>query len=179
MQQCEKLFPAAADLRQHLPSHETVGPAAAEQSPPVTSTLGQEDAQVELRNMKTGEIASDFPQPLWGDVALLILCVAATISAVVPTRGPFATLIVLAGLCLVPGGALLTLLSQPRDLLTRVAMWFAFSIVIELAGAYAMAALGWWHPHVLAGLIGFAAALLLLRQVCLCVVARRRGSALP
>jgi hypothetical protein len=176
---CESRFSTAADLKQHLPIHETVvGLGATEQSPPVTSALGQEDAPVELRNMKVGETPSDFRLTLRGDVALLILCGAATISAVVPNRGPFAALIVLAGLCLVPGGALLTLLSQPRDLLTRVAMWFAFSIVIELAGAYAMAALRWWHPHVFAGLIGFAAALLLLRQVCLSVVIRRRGSVL-
>lgn len=73
----------------------------------------------------------------------------------------------LAGACLIPGGAVLTRLGVD-DILDAVALAVGLSFTIEAAGALAMVWTGWWHPvgWALALLVGSCALLMLdLRRV--------------
>lgn len=99
-----------------------------------------------------------------GDLALLALLLAAAL-AVLASVQPVRPFVVLVAACLVPGGAILTLIGRGGAPLANVALTLGLSIAIELLGSSALAFAGWWHPEVLAYVLGGASAALLLRDL--------------
>jgi GT2 family glycosyltransferase len=94
------------------------------------------------------------------DVALLALIAVAAIAVVAPIDpvGPF---VVFAAACLVPGGALMTRLNIADDLATTAGLAVALSLALLAGGSLALAWAGWWHPKLLALLVGGASGALL------------------
>ena len=108
---------------------------------------------------------------LTADALLLVLAVATAAACLIDTHGTARLLLVLAAACLVPGGALLTLLTV-EDVLEAVSLAVGFGFGIEAAGALAMAWTGWWHP--------FGWALVLVAGACVMLVLDlRRNVATP
>jgi uncharacterized membrane protein len=98
------------------------------------------------------------------DVALLAL-LAGTVPLVVwPVAAPLRTLFGLATVLFVPGGAALA-----RVRVNGWAEWFgltiAVSLAIQTAGALVLLWTRWWHPAVLAGVLGTASVALLLSDL--------------
>jgi hypothetical protein len=93
------------------------------------------------------------------DVGLLLLAVLAA-GAVIFTLDPVRPWLVFAAMLLVPGGAVLTLLD-----LDDVPMAIGLAIVISLAIDAALATLvlwsRWWHPEIVAGVVGLVCVVLL------------------
>jgi uncharacterized membrane protein len=96
-----------------------------------------------------------------GDLALLALLAAAAV-AVAGSLQPARPYVVLLAACLVPGGAILTALGRDHDLLSNIALVVGLSVAVELLGSAALAWAGWWHPDVLAYVLGGISALLLV-----------------
>ena len=88
----------------------------------------------------------------------IVACAALSIVASLDVVRPFA---VLAAFCLVPGGAILTRLSVD-DPVTGVALAFGLSLTLDVAASLVLVWTGWWHPELLAIVIGAASAVLLL-----------------
>lgn len=80
------------------------------------------------------------------DCLLLILAAATVAVCLVNTNNMVRPLLVLAAVCLVPGGAILTRLPV-EDLLEALALAVCLGFSIEAAGALAMVWTGWWHPY--------------------------------
>jgi O-antigen biosynthesis protein len=94
------------------------------------------------------------------DIALLALIAVAAIAVVAPVD-PVGPLVVFAAACLVPGGALMTRLNVADDLATTAGLAVALSLAALTAGSLALAWAGWWHPKLLALLVGGASGALL------------------
>jgi hypothetical protein len=94
------------------------------------------------------------------DLALLALLAAAMLVVAVSLQQlrPF---VVLLAACLVPGGAILTVLGR-REALFDLALAIGLSLAVEILGSAVLAWLGWWHPEVLAGVLGGASVVLLV-----------------
>jgi hypothetical protein len=80
------------------------------------------------------------------DCALLVLALATVAVCLLSAHGPARLLLVLAGACLIPGGALLTRLPM-EDVLEAVGLAVGLGFSIEAAGALVMVWTGWWHPY--------------------------------
>jgi hypothetical protein len=103
------------------------------------------------------------------DLALLTL-LAAAVLVVVASVQPVRPFVVLLAACLVPGGAILTMLNRGEGLID-LALAIGLSLAVEILGSCVLAWSGWWHPEVLASVLGSASAGLL---VCDLVRARAR-----
>lgn len=79
------------------------------------------------------------------DCVLLLLAVLAVAACVLDAHGVIRLLLVLAAACLIPGGAVLTLLPV-EDPLEAVGLAVGLGFSIEAVGALAMVWTGWWHP---------------------------------
>ncbi len=97
------------------------------------------------------------------DVVLLGLMAAAVV-AVAADLGPVRPYVVLAAVCLVPGGALLTRL-RTGELLTDLALAFGLSFAVEILAGVLLAWSRWWHPFALAILFGAGSAALLVNDI--------------
>lgn len=101
--------------------------------------------------------------PRWSAAADSLLLLLAALTAVACLTGTHAVerpLLVLAAVCLVPGGAVLTLL-RVRDLLEGVVLAAVLGVSILTAVALPMIWTGWWHPAEAAAGTMIAAALAL------------------
>lgn len=88
---------------------------------------------------------------------MLILLAAATAAVCLLDTGGVARLLLLAiAACLIPGGALLTLLPV-EDELEAAALAIGLGFAIEASGAMAMVWTGWWYPFGWAILLALAA----------------------
>jgi uncharacterized membrane protein len=98
------------------------------------------------------------------DIALLVLagCAALVIALDAQPVRPF---VVFAAACFVPGGALLTQL-RTGETLSDLALAVTLSIALEIAGSLVLAWTGWWHPEVLAIVLGVAATAFLVADLC-------------
>lgn len=107
------------------------------------------------------------------DLALVGLALLAVASSIFGPSGTPRLLIVLAAACLLPGGALLTLLPVEDPLLVP-ALAVALSLTVEALGALAMIWSGFWHPVGWAVTLGTLACGLLLRDLAR-ATSRRTG----
>jgi hypothetical protein len=94
------------------------------------------------------------------DSALLVLLLVAGVLVVASGPGPVRGIIGLAAVLLVPGGAALTRLP-----VSGPAAWLGLAVVLSMAveavGSLALVWSGWWHPGLLAAVVGAASAVLL------------------
>ena len=118
-------------------------------------------------------------QRLWVDLGLLLLATAIALTVAIQMHGPVRTLTVVFGACLIPGGAVFTLLPRPETCVTYVSLSVALSMTLELVGASAMAALSFWHPCGFAGLLGAGACVLIVADAVRCLRARTRPAIQP
>jgi len=98
------------------------------------------------------------------DVGLLVLALLLVLAIALPLLAPARPWLALAVCALLPGAALLTLIPV-ADFLT----WFLVSVLVSLAvGTVTSLVILWsgvWEPLTLAGVLGAASALLLLRDL--------------
>jgi hypothetical protein len=97
------------------------------------------------------------------DIALLALCALSAL-AVAGVLGPLRPLIVLAAMCLVPGGAILTRLPV-RDGLTMVALMIGLSLGVDIVGSLAITWGNVFHPALLWLVLGAGSAALLVADL--------------
>jgi hypothetical protein len=97
------------------------------------------------------------------DVALLVLCGLAAL-AIVGALGPARPVVVLLAALFVPGGAALTLLDVSEPL-SAAALAVGLSLSLEIAGSLAIVWTTYWHPVVLALVLGAASVALLARDL--------------
>lgn len=83
--------------------------------------------------------------PAYLDGALLLLTLAVAVACAGQVNTTARLLLLLLAACLVPGGALLTVLPV-ADLLLWCSLAVALSLAIEAAGTLAMIWSGFWHP---------------------------------
>jgi hypothetical protein len=95
------------------------------------------------------------------DCLLLALAAATVAVCLFDAHSAVRLLLVLAGACLIPGGALLTRLPV-EDVLEAFGLAVGLGFAIEAAGALAMVWTGWWHP--------FGWALVLVGAACVVFV---------
>jgi len=92
---------------------------------------------------------------------LLLALIGATVVVVAAPVQPVRPFVVLAAASLVPGGALLTRLRTGEGMVD-VALAIGLSLAIAIGGSAVLAWTNWWHPEVLAGVLGAASASLLV-----------------
>ncbi len=97
------------------------------------------------------------------DVALLVLCGLAAL-AIAGALGPARPVVVLLAALFVPGGAALTLLDVSEPL-SAAALAVGLSLALEIAGSLAIVWTTYWHPVVLALVLGAASVALLSRDL--------------
>jgi len=94
------------------------------------------------------------------------LALATALVCALDTHSVAALLLLLAAACVIPGSALLTLLST-EDELEAFALAVGLGFTIEAIGTLAMIWTGWWHPF------GWAIALAVVACAMLALDARR------
>jgi hypothetical protein len=104
------------------------------------------------------------------NVCVLGLAAAVATLAIVGVDGPGRIAVTLIAALVVPGWAVMTRL-EADDPLTTLGMTVAFSLAIETVCSALLVWTGWWHPYVLAALLGAGSSVLVLIDL------RARGSA--
>lgn len=97
------------------------------------------------------------------DLVLLWLCALGAL-AVAGLLGPARPFVVLVAALSVPGGAVLTRLNVDNTL-TAVAITIGLSLGLDIAGSLALVWSTYWHPVVLAHLLGAGSAILLVWDI--------------
>ncbi len=97
------------------------------------------------------------------DIALLGLCGLAALG-IAGALGPARPFVVLLAALFVPGGAALTLL-EVSEPLSAAALAIGLSLALEIAGSLAIVWTTFWHPVVLALVLGAASVALLTRDL--------------
>ncbi len=95
------------------------------------------------------------------DLTLLALLAAAAVVIMESSLQPVRPFVILLAACLVPGGAILTLLGR-HEALFDLAVAIGLSLTVEILGSCVLAWLGWWHPGALGVVLGGASAGLLV-----------------
>jgi GT2 family glycosyltransferase len=116
-----------------------------------------------VRTVRTAPSAPEATRALI-DAGLLAL-IALTATAIVASIDPIRPFAVFAAACLVPGSALMTRLRGVDDVATAAGLAIALSLSLVTAGSLALAWTGWWHPELLALLLGGGSAALLLADL--------------
>lgn len=98
------------------------------------------------------------------ELALLGLLLIAPLTIALPMPQVIRVLVVLAAVMLAPGAAAVARLPFSQ-VGVYVAVVIAVSMAIGVAGATVSLWVGWWHPYLLAGLLGAASFALLVLDV--------------